>query len=130
MLIDITNELYSRLKSELVEVKVVTSYPKTTNDFPIVTFEEIDNSNIKRTKDSGGFQHSEISFEINIFTTGTSQMTSAKKIRNQIDGILSDEYGMARNVSRPTPNFLNGDIYRYTMRYSAIIDKNKILYRG
>ena len=129
-MIDITNEIYNKLKIDLPSVNIQTSYPIETPKFPLVTFEEIDNSTYRATKDTSGFNHSSIGFEVNIYTTGTSKMSSAKTIRNQIDSILSGFYGMPRTTSRPVPNFLDGNIYRYTMRYSGLIDKTKTIYRG
>lgn len=129
-MIDITNEILTKLKLELVDIDVKTSYPTGKSVFPCVVIEEIDNSHFTSTKDSAGFHHSNIGFEINIFTIGTAKMTSAKKIRNQIDNLIVGTYGMNRNVSRPTPNFLDENVYKYTMRYSGVIDNEKTIYRG
>lgn len=127
MIVDITNEVLSRLKTELSNGTVLTSYPSTTPDFPCVIVEELNNNSYDGSKDSSGNHHSDISIEINIFTTGMKRMTDAKTVRNSIDAILSDEYGMKRDYSRPTPN-MDTNIYRYVMRYSAIVDTNKTIY--
>lgn len=128
MIVDITNELLTVLKSELTGVDVLTSYPETPPNFSCITFEEGENTSNISTKDSSGFNHSNISFEINIFTVGNSKMSKAKVIRNKIDKILSGTYGLNRNASRSVPNYLNNSVYRYNMRYSGIIDKNKVIY--
>lgn len=130
MIVDITNEILTKLKTDLTGVKVVTSFQSGGEVYPKVVFTETDNSTDSTTVDSSGENHNIIAFDVNIFTNGSRQMSDAKKIRNDIDAIMADFYGMERTVSQGIPNYLNKDLYRYTLRYNCIVDENETIYRG
>lgn len=130
MIIDITNQVLTDIKNELSDIAVLSSYQSNISSFPIVIVEELDNSAYMDTKDSGGFQHSSIAFSIEIYTKGNKKMSEAKHIRNKIDEIMSNDYGMSRGRPTIIPNYLDNSIYRYKLNYTGIIDKNKTIYRG
>lgn len=129
MIVDIYNEVYTKLKEQLHPVSVLNEYPETEPVFPCVIFAELHNSNYIETSDSGGDKHSAVSFEVNIFTTPPSKISKSRKIRNEVDAVLADFYGMNRDYAGTIPSFLDNNLYRQTMRYSFVIDKNKRLYR-
>ena len=130
MIVDITNEILSNLKNELVGVEVLSYYQNTTSSFPTVVIEEIDNSAHTQSKDSGGFKHSNLAFSIEIYTTGSKRMSQAKQLRNEIDAIMSEQYGMTRGQPIVIPNYLDNSVHRYKLTYTGVIDKNKKIYRG
>ena len=129
MIVDIFNEVFTNLKTTLADITVLPSYPSTTPVFPCVLLEEMDNISNLTTIDSSGENYNDISFEVNIYTTGTNKRTESTTIRKQVDSIMSDEYHMTRNSSGATPNFMDTESYRYTLRYSFTIDENKKVYR-
>jgi len=129
LIVDITNEVLTNLKTTLEDVTVLTAYPSTTPKFPCVIVEEMSNNSYELSIDSAGQHHNEVSFEINIFSNARNKMTQVKSIRNLVDAIMADEYRMTRDFSGATPNFLDNDIYRYTMRYSCVLDNDKVIYR-
>lgn len=129
MIVDVFNEILTKLKTELVGVIVETSFNDENADYPFVVFAEKNNLADTETKDSGGYNHDLQLFQIDIFTIGELKRSHARTIRNQIDAIMSDEYGMNRNFSDEIPNFLDRSIYRYTLRYDCKIGKDKIIYR-
>ena len=129
MIIDITNEVYTNLKTALVGITVLPTYPESVPIFPCVTFEELTNTTNVNTIDTNGEEYSDVSFEINIFTNSTSKVTDAKAIRGQVDAIMSGQYRMTRGFGGQTPNFLDTNVYKYTLRYSCTLDKNKTIYR-
>lgn len=130
MIVDITNEVLTDIKAKLNNVTVLSSYQSNISKFPVVVVEELDNSAYLDTKDSAGFQHSNIAFTIEIYTKGNQKMTDAKKIRNDIDEVMSEEYGMTRGRPVTIPNYLDNSIYRYKLTYTGKIDRNKTIYRG
>lgn len=130
MIVDIGNELLTKIKTEVSPVRVLTSYQGTVPSFPTILFEEDDNSAMISTKDSAGFQHSNIAYTIEIYTEGDAKVTEAKRLRNKIDKIMSEDYGMTRGRPMVIPNYLDNTIYRYKLRYTGTIDKNKKIYRG
>lgn len=114
---------------DLTGITVLPSYPKGTPSFPLVTVEEIINDAFAPTKDTSGFHHSDISLEINIFSNKLAPISEVKGIRKTVDALLSDEYGMYRGFSGTTPN-MDTNIYRYTMRFTGVVDKDRKIYRG
>lgn len=132
MVVDITNEILTKIKLLLPNANVLTSYPDnpTVTDFPFIIVEETDNSDHIGTRDSAGFHHSNIAFRIEIYTKGSRKMSEAKILRGQINSILSDELGLARGTPMVVPNFLDNTVYKYVLNYFGRIDKDKIIYRG
>lgn len=128
MIIDIANEVYTKLKTDLVGVEIGTTFLETPTEYPFVTFSEVSNTAYTDTKDSSGERHNQLGFEINIFAIGDDKKSQAKNLRKMIDDVLSGYYGMDRDFSDEIPNFLNQNVYRYVMRYSCLVDKNKAIY--
>lgn len=129
MIVDVTNEVYGTLKSTLTDVNVLQAYPETEPTFPCVVIEDSDNSVFTGTHDSSGDHHNEVSLEISIFTSGDTKVSSAKEIRNRVDAIMTDTFNMERTDSRPQRNYADSGIYKYFLKYSSIIDSNKVIYR-
>lgn len=127
MIVDITNNIITRLDTDLTAT-VLNAMPSTTPSFPCVVVEEISNPEDMETVDSSGAKYSNVVMQIDIFTNSSKRVSDAKDLRNSIDSILSDEYGMSRDFAGRTPN-LDDSIYRYTLRYSALIDSNLKIYR-
>lgn len=128
MIIDITNEILTKLKTDLVGIEVVTSN-QDTEQFPRVVFTENLNSTHIESIDSSGETKNEIVFDINIYTVGDRKMSDAKSIRNQVDSIMSDFYNMNRVYSNNVPNYFDQSIYRYVLRYNCVVDSNEVVYR-
>lgn len=129
MVVDIFNEVFTAVKTQLSNYNVVSHYPESTPEFPCVVMEELSNLAVDGTTDTSGEKYNELSFEVNIFTTGAEKSSKAKELRNVVDAILGDFYGMNRDYSGTMPSFLDNNIYRYTIRYSCVVDKDKKLYR-
>ena len=129
MIIDVANEIYTKLKTDITDAPVLFSYPTEKPEFPCIIFEEISNKTDTDSVDSAGEQVNEIVMEINIFTTGETKRTLANSLRNQVDTIMSDYYNCNRGYSEATVNYLDDSIYRYILRYDFKIDKNKKIYR-
>lgn len=129
MIVDIFNEMFTKLKTELSPLKIHSHYPEGDVVFPCVIVEELGNSTYETTTDTSGEKHNMVSIEVNIFTVTSEKVTMAKTIRKQVDAVLGDFYGMNRDYSGSIPSFLDNNIYRYTLRYSCVVDKDKKLYR-
>ena len=82
MIVDVSNEIYDRLKTELTGVTVLKAYPKTVPTFPCVVVSELVNTAKQNTKDSGGYKHCIIAFEIKIFSNKDNARTEVKNIRS------------------------------------------------
>lgn len=130
MIIDIYNELLTRLTIDLPTVNVCTTFDPTDLDYPILVISERSNLADPSTKDSAGYKYDNQMYQLDIFTMGENKRTTAMDIRKNIDSIFADDYGMERIFSDEVPNFLDRNIYRYTLRYSFSISKDNIIYRG
>jgi len=129
-MIDVGNEIRTKLRNDLSPVKVLASYPNTDAKLPCVIFEELDNQTDNGTYDTTGETHSNTSYQIDIYTNSSTKETDGKAIRNDVDDIMSGYYGFNRDFSRPMKNFNDKTVYRITMRYSGTISKNDVIYRG
>lgn len=128
MIIDIENIIMTKLKTELSDIEVVSG-EQYTEVFPRVVLSESTNVTHVETVDSSGEKMNEVSLDINIYTIGDTKKSISKSIRKRIDDIMSGEYNMDRTFSNPTPNYFDKSIYRYTLRYSTVVDGNYTLYR-
>ena len=129
MIIDITNEFITDIKSDLSGIPVYTHYPKTKPSFPCVIIEEMQNDDYQNTRDSSGQTHCQIGFEINILSNKSQPVTEVKGIRDLIDLVATGDYGLVRTFSRAVPNYIDDNIYRYVIRYIGVINENKTIYR-
>jgi hypothetical protein len=130
MIVDIVNEILTKLKTDLVGVTVYTSNPLTVPDYPCIIVRELSNSTHTPTRDSGGEKYNEVGVEINIFTNGSSKMSDGKEIRSNVDAIMSGHYNMNRIFGEEVPNYADQSIYRFIMRYNVIVDVNRTIYNG
>ena len=133
-MIDIENEVFSSVATEVrakyPDIYMVGEYVKTPPKFPCVSIVEMDNQIYQRTEDSGNSEnHISVMYEVNIY----SNKTVGKKSECKAIATLIDEQmlalGFARTMLQPIPNLDDGTIYRMVGRYSAVISKNKVIYR-
>lgn len=129
MIVDIFNEVYTELKNEIPNANVLNDYPFKVSKFPTIVIEELDNTVDGNTVDSSGFNHTNISFRIEIFTKGNRKLSDSKKLRKSIDDIMSGKYGMERIGNNRIKNFIQDEIERLQLTYVGKLDKNKRMYR-
>lgn len=130
MIVDIYNEIFTKLKTEITTANVLPEYPIGTPSFPCIIIDEKLNNSFIDTIDSGGENHNSLSFEINIFSNAENKRSVCRELRKQVDLILSDQYGLTRTNSMPVPNYSDLNIYRYMLTYTCVVDKNKTIFRG
>jgi hypothetical protein len=133
-MIDIENEVFNSVATELrikyPDIYVVGEYVRTPPRFPCVSLVEMDNQSYQRTEDSGSSEnHVSVMYEVNVY----SNKTVGKKAECKAIAALIDErmlaLGFARTMLQPIPNLDDATIYRMVGRYSAIISKDKLLFR-
>jgi len=129
MIVDIFNEVLTKIKTDISTATVLSEYPETTPTFPCIVIQELSNTTDTTTVDTGGEQYNHISFEINIFDNGDTKRTVCRNLRNSIDAIMSEYYGMNRTDGGSVPNYMDSSIYRYNLKYDFKIDNNKKIYR-
>lgn len=129
MIVGIENEIFTKLDTELPDALVIGNYDESADTFPRVVFHELINTAGQDTRDSDGEKYNQQSFNVEIYTVGNRKKSDANNIRLKVDEILSGFYNLERDFSESLPNFMDRNIYRYVMRYSCMVDKNKVIYR-
>lgn len=133
-MIDIENEVFNTVatvvRAEYPKIHMVGEYIKSPPKFPCVSLVEMDNQSYQRTEDSGSSEnHASVMYEVNVY----SNKTAGKKAECKAIIALIDEQmlalGFARTMLQPIPNVDDATIYRMVGRYSAVISKNKVIYR-
>ena len=133
-MIDVENEVFNSVATDVrakyPDIYMVGEYVKTPPKFPCVSLVEMDNQSYQQTEDSGSVEnHASLMYEVNIY----SNKTVGKKSECKAIAALIDErmlaLGFARTMLQPIPNLDDATIYRRVGRYSAVISKNKVLYR-
>jgi hypothetical protein len=87
------------------------------------------NNTDTETVDTSGETHNVVAFDINIFSDAQNKRTVCRNLRNSVDAIMADKYGMERSDTGQIPNFADLNIYRYNIRYNCIVDENKLITR-
>lgn len=132
-MIDIENEIFTKIASELREkhpgIAVYGETVYTPSVFPCVCIEETDNYPCVRTADSGTSEnHVNVTYEINVYSNKTSgKKTECKAIFTTADDVLTS-LGFTRIMKNPI-SMDDASKYRILGRYTAVVSKNKIIYR-
>ena len=133
-MIDVENEIFNKVAEAVREVYpsafVSGEYVRTPSKFPHVSLIEMSNTAYERTQSSGGVEnHASLMYEVNIYSNKKSgKKSECKAIATLIDNELA-ALGFSRTMLQPIPNMDDATIYRMTGRYTAVISKDKKLYR-
>ena len=133
-MIDCEKEIFDKVAKSLREafpsIFVSGEYIRTPPKFPFVSIIEMSNTAYDRTQSSGGLEnHASLMYEVNIYSNKTSgKKSECKAIASLIDNELA-ALGFSRTMLQPIPNMDDATIYRITGRYTAVISKDKKLYR-
>ena len=133
-MIDYENEIFNTVatvvRAKYPDIYMVGEYVKTPPKFPFISLVEMDNRSYQQTEDSGSSEnHVSVMYEVNVY----SNKTVGKKSECKAIAALIDEQmlalGFARTMLQPIPNMDDATIYRMVGRYSAIISKDKTIFR-
>ena len=133
-MIDVENDIFNAVatvvRAKCPDIYMVGEYVKTPPRFPCVSLVEMDNQSYQRTEDSGSSEnHVSVMYEVNIYSNKTvGKKSECKTLASLIDEQML-ALGFARTMLQPIPNLDDATIYRMVGRYSAIISKNKVIYR-
>ena len=133
-MIDCENEIFSTIAKAVREVYptafVSSEYIRRPSKFPFVSLIEMSNTAYDKTQSSGGLEnHASLMYEVNVYSNRISGKKSECKA---IAALIDDEFaalGFSRTMLQPIPNMDDATIYRMTGRYTAVISKDKKLYR-
>ena len=133
-MIDVESEIFSKVAEAVRAVYpsafVSGEYVRTPSKFPHVSLIEMSNTAYERTQSSGGVEnHASLMYEVNVYSNKKSgKKSECKAIAILIDNELA-ALGFSRTMLQPIPNMDDATIYRMTGRYTAVISKDKKLYR-
>lgn len=133
-MIDVENEIFSKVaesvRAAYPSVFISGEYVRTPPKFPFVSLIEMSNTAYDRTQTSGDLEnHASLMYEVNVYSNKTSgKKSECKAIATLIDNELAT-LGFSRTMLQPIPNMDDATIYRMTGRYTAVISKDKKLYR-
>ena len=133
-MIDVENEIFNAIatvvRNAYPSAFVSGEYVRTPSRFPHVSLIEMSNVAYDKTQSSGGLEnHASLMYEVNIYSNKTSGKKSECKA---IAALIDNEFatlGFSRTMLQPIPNMDDATIYRMTGRYTAVISKDKAIYR-
>ena len=133
-MINVENEIFSKVaesvRAAYPSVFISGEYVRTPPKFPFVSLIEMSNTAYDRTQSSGSLEnHASLMYEVNVYSNKTSgKKSECKEIAALIDNELA-ALGFSRTMLQPIPNMDDATIYRMTGRYTAVVSKDKTLYR-
>ena len=133
-MINVENEIFDKVaksvRSEYPNVFMCGDSVRTPSRFPFVSLIEMSNTAYDRTQTSGSLEnHASLMYEVNIYSNKTrGKKSECKAIAALIDNEMA-ALGFSRTMLQPIPNMDDATIYRMTGRYTAVISKDKKLYR-
>ena len=110
--------------------KVLESAPQEVNTFPLVVIQESDNPLVDEDLTKGDQQY-QIEYEIEIYAIdkeNAPKQVIIQELKKLVNDVFDVHYGMNRRACIPAPN-ADRDVDKLYMRYNAIIDENKTIYR-
>ena len=127
---DIFNAVATVVREKHPDIYMVGEYVKIPPKFPCTSLVEMDNQSYQRTEDSGSSEnHVSVMYEVNIYSNKkVGKKSECKEIAAFIDEQML-ALGFARTMLQPIPNLDDATIYRMVGRYSAIISKDKEIFR-
>lgn len=133
-MIDCENDVFSAVAEDVRKacpsVFMSGEYIKTPSKFPFVSLIEMSNTAYDRTQSSGSLEnHASLMYEVNIYSNKKSgKKSECKAIAAIIDAVMA-RLGFSRTMLQPIPNMDDATIYRMTGRYTAVISKDKMIFR-
>ena len=133
-MINCENEIFSVVAEAVKKVYpsafISGEYVRTPSKFPFVSLIEMSNTIYDRTQTSGCLEnHASLMYEVNVYSNKKSgKKSECKAIAALIDNELAT-LGFSRTMLQPIPNMGDATIYRMTGRYTAVVSKDKKIYR-
>lgn len=132
---DVYDEIFDYAENYIKEnsmysPQILTSSPQETQRFPLIVIQESANPLEDEDLEKNDQQYY-IEYEIEIYAIDKGNIPKQEiiqELKKLVNDVFDSHYGMYRRICNPNPN-IDRDVDRLYMRYSAIIDENKIIYR-
>lgn len=131
---DIENQAYTRVRNKVTakfpELDFSGEYVDSPSIFPHTSMYMTENMVYSRSEDSGAIENAtEVIFQIDIYSNKSgTRKSECKKIAEAVDHEMQ-LLGFVREFMHPIPNLADNTIFRYSLRYRGIVDKNNYVYR-
>lgn len=107
-----------------MEIKEIFETP--TINFPLITIEEIDNSENQRYSDNKGEQFSDLAYQINGYVRNSAKHSATELARTlvyEVNEVLGVKFKMNRLSSPVLQNFISdANIKVISVRYDCVFD--------
>ena len=132
---DVYDEIFDYAEKHIKEKskyspKVLVTPPEETKAFPLVVISQVDDT-LEDENLTKGDQKYKIEYEIEIYAIDKGNIHKEdiiKELKELVNEVFDDHYGMYRRACIPTPN-ADRNVNKLYMRYNALIDENKVIYR-
>lgn len=126
----VENEIFSNCTDLLQafdpEVATISSPEDIPEKIPCVSIYEMSNLPDTRSWTWCDLEtHSIIDYQVDIYTNDVNGKKARANHYRDVIATFFQRMGFARTMCSPVPNYTNPAVYRITMRFRAIIDKNK-----
>lgn len=129
-MIDIEADVFDRVYESvapLVPIGCLKSvYVPNPSKFPFATLMEMDNLTDRANRSSAMDEdYAIVTYEANVYAMDKFE---CKDVMNALDTAMV-RMGFVRISCQFVPNLADNTIFRYTARYQAVADANKVIYR-
>lgn len=120
-------EYKNKLIKEYVGLTIKEAYEQNPKiNYPMITIQEIDNSEAEQYSSNIGEEFSDVAYQINIYTRDISSMQKneiIRKLADKVNNVLGVKLGMIRDGSiPPVPVPSDSTILQYSVRYTGVLD--------
>ena len=128
--VDIFDKVARAVMDEFPEAFCSSVHVQAPASFPAVFVREISNVTATDRLDSDQREKASfVSYQVDVYSNlRLGARTQAKKISQLVDGLLVS-MNFNRTYSAPTENPADSEVYRITMRYTALVDESNRIYR-
>lgn len=133
-MIDIEYEVFDAvvksLSKKYPKLNAASEYVSSPAAFPHLSLYEADNVVYERTQSGENTEnHAVVMYEANIYSNKASRKKQeCKNIAADLDETMA-RMGFTRIMLNQIPNLNDASIYRITARYTAVVSKNKTIFR-
>lgn len=127
---EILDEILKRLSAEFPKLNFASEYVRAPAAFPHLSVFEADNAMLVRTQSSSSVEnHATLMYEANVYSNKVSgKKQECRKIAMALDEVMA-RMGFTRTMMNHIPNLNDASIYRITARYTAVVSRDKTIYR-
>ena len=123
---DVFNRVYESVAPLVPQGCFKSVYVPNPPKFPFATLMEMDNFTDKANRSSAlDEEYAVVTYEANVYAT---DKFDCRDVMNVLDTEML-RLGFHRLSMQFVPNLADNTIFRYTSRYQATTDRNKVIYR-